>query len=141
MMSFLRYKNASPSQRESVGIAATVGVIYALLSVGARIWTGATTSGELYLLWAFGGGVIVGATMCYLFVRRGLVAPGIITVLGLSAATWITREIYTGAPGASPNAAWTPMTIYITFWPIILGVVLTIGAVEFGMRWARQQIV
>jgi hypothetical protein len=62
-----------------------------------------------------------------------------VVLAGLAGAAWVTPGMYAGAGELSLAAAWTPMTIYVSFWPAVLGAVLAVGAVEWGLRrgWRR----
>lgn len=133
--------NRSPSTSRELQIVAIGGIIHALLVVGIRAVAGVPTGPSLssYLGWALIGGFIVGASFTGLYVRGGSILPSIVTLVLLVVGGGITYNMYASLDGAVPAFAWTPMTIYVTYWPIILGVAVLVGLVEWVGRQASQR--
>lgn len=132
---------SKPYQR-TLTIAGIGGILHAILAIGIRIWSGTPTSLSLspYILWAILGGVIVGGIITLLYVNYGLVAPLLASLLTLFVSGYVTWGMYHSNGGAVLAAAWTPMTIYVTFWPVIVGVVLVIGGAEWALNRVRTSI-
>ncbi|MFD1514454.1 MULTISPECIES: hypothetical protein [Halomarina] len=131
-------------QSASKGFQLTVigGVLHALLAVGVRIVAGAPTAlWDPYMLWALLGGFVVGACFTGLYVRAGLLLPGVVTLSLLAIGGVLTSNAYASLNGASPSFAWTPMTVYVTFWPFILAVALLVGGGEWlGRRLLHRAV-
>jgi len=118
-------------------LAAIGGVVHALLAVGVRTVAGAPTAlWDPYMLWALVGGFVIGACFTGLYVREGLLLPGVVSLALLAIGGSLTYNAYASLDGAAPSFAWTPMTVYVTFWPLILAVVLLVG----GSEWAGRRI-
>lgn len=138
-----QYQSAAGNQRSgsrTVQIAVFVGVLHALLAISVRAASGAPTElFDLYTVWAFAGGCIVGMSFVFLYLRWGLLLPAVVSLTLLGVGGWLTWSMYNSLDGAAPAFAWTPMTIYVTFWPIILGLVLSTGVVEWVARRLLNQ--
>lgn len=118
-----------------VQVSLAVGLINAVAAVGIRIWSGAWTAiRDPSILWMLAGGVILGATIAYLYLRMRLTAPAAVALLFLIVGGLVTRYLYMTAGEDALNYAFTPMTIYTTFWPIVFALVVIVGAIEWAIR-------
>lgn len=138
---FLPRVHRPGSASNGLQLMAIGGVLHALLAVGVRILAGAPTAlWDPYMLWALLGGFVVGACFTGLYVRAGLLLPGVVALSLLAIGGALTYNAYASLNGAAPSFAWTPMTVYVTFWPLILAVVLLVGGGEWLGRRAWHHL-
>lgn len=111
------------------------GLVHAIAAVSIRIWSGVPTAiWDPSFPWMLVGGLILGATFTYLYVGRGLKFPAAVALVFLLAGGWATRWMYVSAGENALAAAFTPMTLYVTFWPLAFTLVVLVGASEWAVR-------
>ena len=120
---------------QSLQIAGLVGMLHAGIVLWLRSMFSvlSTPMFDPYVLWAFIGLTLVGTVATYVVLVHRLIAP----LLGLGAFLgWILYQQRQYVESLNGNAWATiePLSYYSTYWPLPLGIVLLLAALEWGGR-------
>lgn len=127
--------------RRTKAAAVWGGLLYVLVLLTAWAWIHSGLSNLVdallsvqvgpWLVYAFGGGALVGAVLAVSVVRYRLVTP-VLTVAAIFGVAmyrmWQAMQApYVLLPG-------TPYDLYLVGWPVVLGTAITVGFVEHAVR-------
>jgi len=127
--------------RESKGVAVVGGLLYILILLGLwfliyggiRGLAGALFTSQVgpWIIYAFGGGTVVGAVLAVGIARYRLVAPTLVVFVAFSVSMYemwqLLQQPYTLLPG-------TPYDIYLVGWPVVLCLAVVGGIIEKRVR-------
>lgn len=89
-----------------------------------------------WIVYAFGGGALLGALLAVSIVRYRLVTPTATVAVLFGAAMYRTWQAMQSPSVLLPG---TPYDIYLVGWPVVLGAAITVGFVEHTVRaWERS---
>ena len=115
------------SRRRATAVATAGGLLHAAVMVWFAARLGVTFSGGMeWVLYLFGivGMWVLAAVPLYLLVRHQLVAP----------ATLLTLFVLLDARAEFTASVEDPHALYFGAWFLFLGILLTAGGVEYGLR-------
>jgi len=137
-----------PALSRRTKLAAAGGsLLYVLVLLVSWAWTygglaglfGALFSVQVgpWLIYAFGGGALLGALLAVTVVRYRLVTPTVVVAVLFAVAMYRMWQAMQGPYTLLPG---TPYDIYLVAWPVVLGIAITVGFVEYTIRaWEQSE--
>jgi hypothetical protein len=105
-----------------------VGWYYSWRAVGYQVTVGLPTT-----LWLFVGAVALGTLSVSLFLKHGLVSPGLLVLVASTVGTVHTWHRYQQLAGAAPGPAFGALAALLFYWVVPATVAVLLGGVErFG---------